>query len=270
MNFFKLYIGDYMRDTGTLSVPEHGAYLLMLMHLYATEKPLPQGKELHRLLRAETKADREATDAVAAKFFYVAEGGLYNRRADEEIVKAEHVAETNRQIALGREAKKRARKEHEPSTKRAPVVHEQSTNQNQTPYSVANATGGEPPPVEDGTMTKAELWASAKSLLAQQGMPAAQCGSFVGALAKQYPAAIEDAVRSAVLHQPADAASYLKATCMRLKGDRKDPVTVPSKAAEETAAYLAQRSEHIAQATPPPAAVLALRSRRPSPESEAA
>lgn len=46
MNFFKLYIGDYQRDTAHLSVTEHGAYLLMLQHYYATEKPLPPGKAL--------------------------------------------------------------------------------------------------------------------------------------------------------------------------------------------------------------------------------
>ena len=56
MNFVRLYIGDYMRDTGTLTVAEHGAYMLMLMHYYATEKPIPSGRALHRLLRAETKA----------------------------------------------------------------------------------------------------------------------------------------------------------------------------------------------------------------------
>ena len=88
MNFVKLYIGDYQRDTGHLSIAEHGAYLLMLQHYYATERPLPTGKALHRLLRAETRAEREAIDAVVRRFWTECDGGLVNSRADEEIAKA--------------------------------------------------------------------------------------------------------------------------------------------------------------------------------------
>ena len=87
MNFVRLYIGDYMRDTGTLTVAEHGAYMLMLMHYYATEKPIPDGRALHRLLRAETKAEREAIDNIAGRFWTATDGGLVNARATKEIKK---------------------------------------------------------------------------------------------------------------------------------------------------------------------------------------
>ena len=97
MNFVKLYIGDYLRDTGTLTIAEHGAYVLMLLHHYAIEMGLPHGKELHRLLRAESKADREAIDSICAKFWYAgADGKLFNKRADMEILKAEHQRDVNR------------------------------------------------------------------------------------------------------------------------------------------------------------------------------
>ena len=97
MNFMKLYIGDYMRDTGMLSVTEHGAYLLMLMNHYATGRPLPVGRELHRLLRAETKVDRDAIDRIATRFWTVdASGGLVNKRAEVEIEKANHQRDVNR------------------------------------------------------------------------------------------------------------------------------------------------------------------------------
>lgn len=120
MNFFKLYIGDYQRDTAHLSVTEHGAYLLMLQHYYATEKPLPTGKALHRMLRAQDKAEREAIDAVAAQFWRETEHGLVNNRADVEITKAGAQAETNRSIAQAREAKRKASREgNERSTNRA-------------------------------------------------------------------------------------------------------------------------------------------------------
>jgi len=129
MNFFKLYIGDYQRDTADLSLAEHGAYLLMLQHYYATEKPLPTGKALHRMLRASDKGEREAIDAMVARFWTVTDAGLINQRADVEIGKASDQADTNRRIAQAREEARRAkRNEHEACSNRA--TNEQP---NQTP-----------------------------------------------------------------------------------------------------------------------------------------
>lgn len=90
--------------------------------------------------------------------------------------------------------------------------------------SVPNGTGGEPP-AEEGhegktaeQLTKDELWKAGKSLLSAQGMPAAQCGTFVGKLVKDYGNEIViEAVRAAVVERPADAASFLKAACMARK-----------------------------------------------------
>lgn len=98
MNFVKLYIGDYQRDTAHLSIAEHGAYLLMLQHYYATERPLPTGKALFRLLRAETKTERDAIESVVSQFWTESAAGLINRRADEEIRKAEHQRAVNREV----------------------------------------------------------------------------------------------------------------------------------------------------------------------------
>lgn len=131
MNFFKLYIGDYQRDTAHLSVTEHGAYMLMLQHYYATEKPLPSGKALHRMLRAQDKAERDAIDVVVAQFWTLTEDGLVNGRADHEIKKAGTQAETNRQIAVAREEARKARRaQHEQSTNRAT---NDEPNHSQTP-----------------------------------------------------------------------------------------------------------------------------------------
>ena len=139
MNFYKHFIGDYARDTGDLSILEHGAYRLMLDHFYGTSRPLPGSKKaLYRLLRAESEADRRAIDAISVRFWralpedleslYVLldlrteeerlplrmvateweeAGGLINLRALGEIVKAHIHAEKNRQIAIQREQKKR-------------------------------------------------------------------------------------------------------------------------------------------------------------------
>jgi uncharacterized protein YdaU (DUF1376 family) len=98
MNFVKLYIGDYLRDTGTLTLAQHGAYTLMLLEHYATEKPLPTGRELHRLLRADTKQERDAIDFVASKFWTLTDDGLTNGRAEREIEKASHQRTVNQEL----------------------------------------------------------------------------------------------------------------------------------------------------------------------------
>lgn len=90
MNYFELYPGDYMRDTGGLSLAEHGAYLLLLATYYGTEQPLPpeQGT-LHRICRAMTTGERKAVDAVAERYFPIGDDGLrHNARADAEIIKS--------------------------------------------------------------------------------------------------------------------------------------------------------------------------------------
>ena len=116
MNFYKHYIGDYQRDTGHLSLAEHGAYRLMLDAFYATGKPLPSDKKaLYRLLRAATGVERKAIDVVSAQFWEMTSTGLINRRAALEIEKAAKQAEINRQIALEREKRKRQRLEEIPA-----------------------------------------------------------------------------------------------------------------------------------------------------------
>lgn len=85
MNYYPHHIGDYAKDTAHLTLLQHGAYRLLLDHVYATEKPLPSAKaELYRICRAATKADRDAVDYVVGKFF---PDGT-NPRASEELAKA--------------------------------------------------------------------------------------------------------------------------------------------------------------------------------------
>jgi hypothetical protein len=93
--------------------------------------------------------------------------------------------------------------------------------------SEAKASGASAPPPESAKtgdeLTRQQLWRAGKSLLGEQGMAKAQCGTFVGKLVSDYgDEIVVEAVRSAVVQRPADAASYLKATCMRKKGERGD------------------------------------------------
>lgn len=97
LNFYKHHIGDYLKKTAHLSIAEHGAYLLMLQTYYATETPLPRGEALYRVLRATTKHERAAVDAVLRQFWRETDEGYTNGRADEEIATARRQREVNRE-----------------------------------------------------------------------------------------------------------------------------------------------------------------------------
>ena len=85
MNYYPHHIGDYAKDTAHLSLLQHGAYRLILDHVYATEQQLTVDKAQHyRICRATTSAERAAVDYVVAAFF---PAGV-NKRAIEEIAKS--------------------------------------------------------------------------------------------------------------------------------------------------------------------------------------
>jgi len=120
MNYFKFWIGDYQRDTGTLSPLEHGIYVLMLVHYYGTEKPLPFGKDLYRLLRADTKPERRAVDVISGRYWEINTEGLINRRALLEIHRAAQIKAQNKEIGKLGGRRKVDRSVTQPLTERLP------------------------------------------------------------------------------------------------------------------------------------------------------
>lgn len=98
MHFYPHHIGDYQRDTGHLSVLEHGAYRLLMDAYYVTERPLPADKNaLCRIVRAMTKLERDAVAAVAQEFFIDAgDGTLRHKRIESELAEYHANAEKNR------------------------------------------------------------------------------------------------------------------------------------------------------------------------------
>lgn len=144
MNFYKHHLGDYAQATGHLSFVEDAAYSRLLRKYYAEEKPIPGDlKAAQRLVGARTREEKEAVQTVLEEFFeFDPESNVWrNKRAEEELSKAAAQAETNRRIAEEREARKRARNEHDQSTNRSKIKyessHDQSTNRqpSQTPDS---------------------------------------------------------------------------------------------------------------------------------------
>lgn len=84
MNYYERHLGDYARDTGHLSLVEHGIYTLLLDRYYASESPIPDADK-YRVARARTRDEKAALDAVLAEFFVLDDGRWHNKRADAEI-----------------------------------------------------------------------------------------------------------------------------------------------------------------------------------------
>lgn len=103
MNFYKHHLGDYDGHTAHLSWDEDLAYTRLMRAYYRLEKPLPLDLvAINRLVRAHSKAHREAVDRVLAEFFDQQADGWHNKRCDEEIAAYQAQAATNRRIARQR------------------------------------------------------------------------------------------------------------------------------------------------------------------------
>jgi len=65
---------------------EDAAYCRMLRIYYRTERPLPTDmKQVHRLVRAQSKPERDAVEQVLADFFELRDDGWHQSRCDAEI-----------------------------------------------------------------------------------------------------------------------------------------------------------------------------------------
>lgn len=230
MNFYPHHIGDYLTATAHLSWLEDCSYRRLLDIYYSREQAIPSDiSQASRLVRATLKEERKAVETVLVEFFTLTELGWKHSRCDEEIQKAKDAAERARLNGKkgGRPPKQKIVANPE-ITHPVPVANPEITKSQapititntNTSYSVPNGTADK----SADELTKSELWTAGKSLLSAQGMPQAQCGSFVGKLVKDYgDDVVIEAVRSAVVTQPADAASYLKATCQHGAGQRQHP-----------------------------------------------
>jgi uncharacterized protein YdaU (DUF1376 family) len=146
VNYYERHLGDYARDTAHLSMLEHGAYTVLLDRFYATEQGIP-ADQVHRIARARSKEERAAVDAVLAEFF-VLEGGAYvNKRAIEEIDKAQ--ARINAARENGRSGG-RPRKNPE-GTHRKPTGF-----QNHNPEETQSKALQTPPPISEAKASGAD------------------------------------------------------------------------------------------------------------------
>lgn len=105
--WYPFHVADYSRDTGHLSMLEHGAYRLLLDHYYMTGSPLPANAEqLHRICRAIAHAEQQAVQTVVQQFFQLTDAGYTHERVEAELAEARQLSEKRRQAAASRHSKK--------------------------------------------------------------------------------------------------------------------------------------------------------------------
>jgi len=83
--YMPFYTKDYMEDTSRLSTEEHGAYLLLIIDYWHTEKPLPDDlKKLSLIAKMAPKRFKKVF-ANLKLFFSKKEGHFYHKRIEQEL-----------------------------------------------------------------------------------------------------------------------------------------------------------------------------------------
>ena len=101
--YYRWFPGDYARDTGHLTMLQHGAYRQLLDAYMATGKPLRGDLHaMHRICGALSGEERQAVEFALTEFF-IKEGPVWRHaRCDREIKHLANVSEAGRSAAAMR------------------------------------------------------------------------------------------------------------------------------------------------------------------------
>lgn len=204
MNYYERHLGDYAKDTGHLSLLEHGVYTLLLDRYYATECGIPED-QAHRVARARSAEERAAVDVVLAEFFRL-DGNLWvNGRVEEELEKARGRIATARENGRkgGRPPKKNPNETHqEPSGFGAGFENKTGSKALQSPSTTFTPdTSPQAPEISEGASNAGR----ACQLMRAAGCPTTNPShpSLIAALAEGVtPEALADTVREGLSRGP--------------------------------------------------------------------
>jgi uncharacterized protein YdaU (DUF1376 family) len=122
--YYQHHIGDYRRDTGHLTLLEHGIYRQLLDQYYLTEKPIDS--TTIRLLSIRNTDECESYYRVLADFFVERDGVFFHKRCDFEIQRFKEKSEKATQSIKARWNKN---KDLSIDTNVLPTNNEGNTNQ---------------------------------------------------------------------------------------------------------------------------------------------
>lgn len=103
MHYYQFNIGDYRKDTGHLSLLEHGIYRMLLDTYYLNEAPLDLDKKTLMRTHCVRSADEvQAFENVLADFFEATKGGYFHKGCNKEMQRIYEKSEKARQAAVAR------------------------------------------------------------------------------------------------------------------------------------------------------------------------
>lgn len=147
MNYYRRYVGSYLKKTISLTMAEDGAYTRLLDAYYAEEKPLDPAK-VNQVARAQTPAERKAVATVVGAYFHLgADGLLHNEKADEELGIAIPKLERLREVAR-ENGKKGGRKKTKSGSDKEPKPEPDPVPKSKQPSAVSHQPKAKPPSEE--------------------------------------------------------------------------------------------------------------------------
>jgi uncharacterized protein YdaU (DUF1376 family) len=127
-SFMPFYTGDWLRSTGHLKAAEHGAYLLLVLHYWDTQKPLTSDEEdLRRIARMTRREWNESRERILS-FFELIDKKYHHFRVEKEITRA-----SEKYKARSENGAKAANKRWQTHANGMPDACQTDANHNHTP-----------------------------------------------------------------------------------------------------------------------------------------
>lgn len=257
MNYYEKHIGDWVKDTVSLTMLEDGAYNRLIDQYYQSEKPLSLDKKLvYRLARANSSAERKAVDFVVETFFDLTEQGYVQKRVEAELTRYSEKRAKAQNSANARwnksDGNANASKTHDASDMRTHSVgnaHQAPVTSHQTPdiKNLGDSTSVVDPDVR---AKPAELSAAMRrhSIDAQPGDPRVLAASSAGVTVETVEAACAEA-KGAKPNERINA-GYVLSIAQRWTADaaRPRPPSI-ARASPQHRSYHDERADTIAGLT---------------------
>lgn len=115
MKYYAHNIGDWLPATVDLSCTEEGVYRRLMDWYYSNEVPLPLlMRDVNKIARVRSNADRDAVRVVVSRFFTMADDGWHNDRIDKTLktfALGDAVRTAKRDAATERQRRSRLKRE---------------------------------------------------------------------------------------------------------------------------------------------------------------